>query len=143
MPRNQPQPQSPPPPEAPSTSEPIPAELEQLAAEAEGLGESPPAPAAEAAEPAVPTADLLVKLYGPAFTILAPNWGVSPAEVKLLADTHGPVIDKYWPGGPAQLGVELAAALATLAVLGPRWNMPRVKPPAPKPDAPPATPSAI
>lgn len=56
---------------------------------------------------------------------MAPAWNVSAAEVEQLADCYALLLDKYFPGGVGQVGPELGAALVTLAVIGPRWSLPR------------------
>ena len=99
------------------------AEFDALAREAgpdTGPGESP-APA----ESDLPTKAAVAFFLGPLFMVMAPNWNVEPAEVEALADVYAPVIDKYLPGG---MGVEGAALLVTVAVLGPRLMIPRKAP---------------
>lgn len=84
-----------------------------------GTGEQPePEPAG------VSNADALQMVLGPLFAIAAPRWNMQQAEIEQLAIVWGEVADKYMPEGLA-LGVELNAAIVTLAVLGPRLSMPR------------------
>lgn len=85
-------------------------------------GEAAAAPGAEPEKPEVTTGQLLTSLLVPTFGILAPNWRVTNEECALLGESYGAVVDKYLPD--LDLGVELAAALATFAVFGPRWGKP-------------------
>ncbi|HWO42143.1 MAG TPA: hypothetical protein VNO43_10105 [Candidatus Eisenbacteria bacterium] len=78
----------------------------------------------------VSTADVLTQLLKPTFRLLAPNWEVTDDECAMLGSAYGAVVDKYFPD--LDLGVELTAALVTLAVFGPRWGKP-AKVPKPKP----------
>lgn len=82
---------------------------------------------AEPAAPEIDTAELLANLLQPAFVILAPAWEIKPAESQALAGAWAPVIDKYFPN--LSMGVELQAALVTLAIIGPRLG----RAPKPKP----------
>lgn len=68
------------------------------------------------------TGEVLTALLLPTFKFLAPAWEVADGECALLGEAYGAVIDKYLPG--LDVGVELSAALATLAVFGPRWGKP-------------------
>lgn len=68
------------------------------------------------------TAEVLAALLIPTFKFMAPAWEVSDGECALLGDAYGAVLDKYLPD--LNVGVELSAALATLAVFGPRWGKP-------------------
>ena len=102
------------------------AALMSEAAEAEpGIGDDgQPAPEAEApAEPQVSSAQALEMLLNPAFSIMAPRWGVPESEVAALAQAWGDVADKYMPEG-LSVGVELNAAIITLAILAPRMGTP-------------------
>lgn len=82
-----------------------------------GVGGGDQAPAAPS------TGELLAALLRPTFDIMAPAWRVSDPECEMLGQAYGAVIDKYFPD--MELGVELAAVLATAAVLGPRLRKPR------------------
>lgn len=117
-----------------------PAQPDPELAEAEALDaevHNDPPPADELPEfeqpPQVETAQILGALLQPLFAIAAPGWGMQPNECQALADAWAPVVDKYFPD--LQLGVELNAALVTLAVLGPRLRTPaRPKPQPPADD---------
>lgn len=74
------------------------------------------------------TAEMLEQILGPTFQVIAPNWHVQPSEVRALADAYAGVLDKWLPDGPAQFGPEIAAAMTTLAVFGPRAGVPRHPP---------------
>lgn len=67
-------------------------------------------------------AELLTALLRPTFDIMAPNWQVSDMECAMLGAAYGAVLDKYFPD--LEIGVELAAVLATAAVFGPRMRRP-------------------
>lgn len=82
------------------------------------------------AAPDMTTAKVLTELLKPTFRLLAPNWEVTDDECAMLGAAYGAVVDKYFPD--LDLGVELTAALVTLAVFGPRWGKP-AKVPKPKP----------
>ncbi len=69
-----------------------------------------------------PTSEILAQLLQPAAMILAPNWNLQAQEIGALADAWAPVIDKYFPD--MNLGVEMSAALVTLAIIGPRLSIP-------------------
>lgn len=111
-------------PQAPDNAD----ELAALTAEAAdiepgyGADGAPVEPEPEA--PELGNADAIKMLLGPAMVIMAPRWQVQPAEVEQLAIAWGEVADKYMPDGLA-IGVELNAAIITLAILGPRLTMPR------------------
>lgn len=103
-------------------------ELAALAAEAADMEpEAAPGQPGEAApdeEPQFSNQQALEMLLGPAFAVLAPNWGVQQAEITELAKAYGQVADKYFPEGMS-IGVELNAAIITLAIIGPRMAIPR------------------
>lgn len=81
------------------------------------------------------TDELLMPILSLGFAVLAPAWAVSEPEVKELAAAYGGLIDKYFPDGIGQFGVEVNALLITGAVLMPRLAMPRkVEPPKPGQD---------
>lgn len=80
----------------------------------------PPADEPSSNEPT--TAEVLTALLVPTFRFMAPAWEVTDGECALLGDAYGAVLDKYLPD--FNVGVELSAALATLAVFGPRWGKP-------------------
>ena len=67
---------------------------------------------------------LLESVLGPGFALLAPNWGVQPEEIKTLSGVYGQLLAKYWPE-PADFGPEIAAAVVTVAMFGPRLRVPR------------------
>lgn len=146
--RSQPQPPSlPPEPESSAVADtPIPASLEGLAAEADGAGDviAPGATAAPdkmsgaPAQPEVPTADFLAGMLEPAFEQLAPNWQVKRQEVKMLAVGWGAVLDHYFPGGVGAWGPWGLALGSTVAVIGPRLNVPPRLEEKPAEPAPPA-----
>lgn len=77
-----------------------------------------PANQGPAPEPEIPTSEVLKGLYTPAFSMFLPDYELQSEEIELLAESHAAVIDKYWPG--MSLGVELNAALVTVAIFGPR-----------------------
>jgi len=86
---------------------------------------TPQQPAASAsATPEIPTAKLVEGILGPAFMIIAPNWKVSDSEISQLSAAYGAVLDKYFPDGLGQFGVEIGAALITAAVIVPRLKIP-------------------
>lgn len=68
------------------------------------------------------TGEVLTALLIPTFKIMAPAWEVTDGECAMLGEAYGAVLDKYLPD--LSIGVELSAALATLAVFGPRWGKP-------------------
>lgn len=68
------------------------------------------------------TGEVLTALLIPTFKFMAPAWEVTDGECALLGEAYGAVLDKYFPD--LNVGVELSAALATLAVFGPRWGKP-------------------
>lgn len=96
-----------------------PSELEALAAEYDQPeGEDG---AGELMEPEGPgTAELLQPLIDFGCQIGCPNWAVQKAEREALAGAYGDLIDKYYPEGVGQFGVELNALLMTAAIFGPR-----------------------
>lgn len=89
---------------------------------AEFSGEGSPAP--ENAQPEIPFDAAIAMILGAGFDILAPNWKVTPQEVKLLADAYAPLAEKYLPDS-SNFGVEVSAVLVTAMVLGPRLRTPR------------------
>lgn len=116
--------------ETPSPDTPAPdnaAELAALALEAAALEpEAEPQPGAQSQPetPDVSNADAIKMIVGPAFQIMAPRWQVAENEIEALAQAWGDVADKYLPEG-LEIGVELNAAIITLAILGPRLSQPR------------------
>lgn len=106
----------------------------QDAAALEGGAPSPASPANTSTElalaPPPPPPDTkkeLAVLLGPLFSILAPNWNVTPDEVDIVAEAYADVINKYFPGG-LSLGVEVNALMATALIFGPRLGTPRKAP---------------
>ncbi len=97
------------------------------------MGPEPPPNGVPAPEPPpeIKTAELVAQVLGPGFALLAPAWRVSQDEIEALSEAYGAVIDKYFPAGLGAFGVEISAALATLAVIGPRLAMPRKAAPPP------------
>lgn len=82
----------------------------------------------EQAPPSGPsTAEILQPLIEGGFGILAPNWGVSPAECQELSAAYGLVIDKYCPDMDLldKYGPEIAAVTATAMIVLPRMKTPR------------------
>jgi len=98
--------------------------------------------AAPDAAPPVPTDRLLCPLIVFLFSTAAPNWKVSDTECAQLAKAYAAVLDKYFPDGVlSQWGVELNALLLTVAIVGPRVNIPTTA--APKKSEAPATPEKL
>ena len=75
--------------------------------------------------PEVETAEVLYMVIHPLFNVMAPAWNIQEVESRQLAEVYGALLDKYWPDSAALMGVELSAALTTLAILGPRLGKPR------------------
>lgn len=105
--------------------------LEQVAAAEEGIpGEASGAieahQQAAAAESQKQYEEVLTMCLGMTFGIVAPNWNVTEAESKELAKAYAGVLDKYFPGGMQSFGVEVGAALVTVAVIAPRIGKPRL-----------------
>lgn len=97
------------------------------AIEGEFIGAAAGDASAEAPPPAGPsTGVVLAALLRPTFDMLAPAWAVSDDECKMLGESYGVVIDKYFPN--FDLGPELAAVFVTFAVFGPRMRKPRHNP---------------
>lgn len=95
-------------------------ELDTLVREAEGTATEQ----ARGAEQAGPTTgDLLFPLVDALFQILAPNWSVTQAESRQLADAYGIVLDKHFPD--LAMGPEMTAIVLTVAVVAPRLGTPR------------------
>ena len=116
-----------------STAPPPPPGVSSLAEEAavlDGDGASPELSIAAAdAAPPVPTDQLLCPLIVFLFSTAAPNWKVSNAECAQLATAYAAVLDKYYPDGVlSRWGVELNALLLTVAIIGPRVNLPATAP---------------
>lgn len=95
--------------------------IAQLETEAAQAGEYIPAGGATD-DPAAPqqptTGEIIGALLHPLFSVAAPEWKVHESECNMLGNAWGAVIDKYFPG--MSIGVELNAAIITLAILGPR-----------------------
>lgn len=101
-----------------------PDELDALARELD-MPETQASPPAEPEPPAMPTSALIAPALAVVFRHAAPAWRVSDAEIASLAEAYGALVDKYFPGGLLnRWGIEVAALMATLAVLGPRWGTP-------------------
>lgn len=101
-----------------------PDELDALARELDAQAQ-PTSPPAEPEQPAMPTSALIAPALAVVFRHAAPAWRVSDAEIASLSEAYGALIDKYFPGGVLnRWGIEVAALMATLAVLGPRWGTP-------------------
>ena len=98
-------------------------QLERMAAEAPPpfSGAAPGADDAPPATPDIPTRDVLLMLLGP-LAQLAPNWQLTGDELGALADGWAPVVDKYFPD--VSVGVELNAAIVTVAVMASRFGVP-------------------
>tara|TARA_Y100001951_G_C11296191_1_gene275800 strand:- start:4746 stop:5279 length:534 start_codon:yes stop_codon:yes gene_type:complete len=104
-------------------------ELASLAAEAEQIephtdpetGDQLPA---EREQDGMTTEQAVQMALGPLFAVLAPNWGVQPAEIEQLAAAYAPVIDKWFPGDFA-MGVEMQAVMITAVIIAPRAAVPR------------------
>lgn len=71
------------------------------------------------------TAEIVQQLLSMGFAVLAPGWNVSEPEVEQLAQAYGPLIDKYFPDGLGDHGLEINAIMITGAVILPRLRMPR------------------
>lgn len=95
-------------------------EFRRLEAEAGGLSEGP-APTIQQG----PTSEIIEPILQMGFAIIAPAWQVSDPECKELAKCYGALIDKYFPDGMGQYGVEVTAAMTTAAVILPRMKIPR------------------
>ena len=98
-------------------------EAEEIQRQAEAAGETAPgAPGkpASAVEIDLPTADVFNMLLTPLAMIGAPNWRMTPAEIKMLSEAYGRVFDKYFPDFTKYMGAELVAVLVTLTVFTPR-----------------------
>jgi len=72
--------------------------------------------------------EIIQHIVGPAVGLLAPGWGVQPVEIETLAGAYAELLNKYFPGGAANMGPELGAAMVTVAIIGPRLKMPRQLP---------------
>lgn len=96
-----------------------PTELASIAAE---LGDAEQAETeAEQGEQVGPsTSEVLYPLISFGCDLGCPNWQIQDAEKQGLAEGYADLIDKYWPGGIGQFGVELNALLMTAAIFGPR-----------------------
>lgn len=79
-------------------------------------------------------AAILQMALGPGFAILAPNWGISPDEIKALSDAYAPCAAELFPD-MGQAGPWVGAVMATAIVIGPRLGTPR-KPPKPTTEKP-------
>lgn len=93
--------------------------VSQEALENVGAGSQP------AAEVMPETAEIVQQLLSMGFGVLAPGWGVTEPEIEQLAKAYGPLIDKYFPDGLGDHGLEINAILITSAVILPRIRMPR------------------
>jgi hypothetical protein len=105
-------------------------EIEQIAAETftPEAGQAVREP--EAPEPS--TAEILKPVLGMGFGILAPNWQVSDSEVEQLSECYGQLVDKYFPKGVGNYGLEINAIMLTGAIVLPRLKMPRKAAPQPE-----------
>lgn len=118
-----------------------PGELDMLAGigaqlDADTTPADPNAPEPAPAPEVIPTGEVLNMVLAPAFALLAPNWKITDSESRQLADVYGQVLDKWFPDLMSNVGPELAAALVTVAILGPRLGKPRkLEPPKAKPGA--------
>lgn len=74
------------------------------------------------------TAEILQPVIDLACAVGCPNWQIKQAEREALAQAYGDLIDKYFPDGVGQFGVELNALLVTAAIFTPRIGQPRHKP---------------
>ena len=103
------------------------ATVEQMAADIEGVQLGAPSTDAgyQPAEATVSGAELVLPIVTLACAVLAPSWNVGAQEQAALADSYGAVIDKYFPDGAGQFGVELSALLVTAAIVTPRLGTPR------------------
>ncbi|MBT3041992.1 MAG: hypothetical protein KME67_03950 [Candidatus Thiodiazotropha sp. (ex Codakia orbicularis)] len=110
-------------------------EFNRLEAEAGGVTTGPNQPIHPGStEP--PTSEIIEPILQMGFAVLAPAWQVSDPECKELAKCYGALIDKYFPEGMGQYGVEITAVMTTAAVILPRMKIPRKlepKPPEQKP----------
>jgi hypothetical protein len=70
----------------------------------------------------------------PTFKMLAPNWAVEKGEIEMLSEAYTDCLLHYYPEGFAAVGPVLGALMATVAVFGPRMDVP-LKVEAPKPAA--------
>lgn len=80
--------------------------------------------------------EILTSLLRVTFDIMAPAWRVPDSECAFLGEAYGALADKYFPN--FDLGVELAALLATAAVFGPRMKTPMREPKEPPAETAPA-----
>jgi hypothetical protein len=71
------------------------------------------------------TKQLISPIVSMACDLLAPNWGIQQTEKDVLCESYAEVIDKYFPSGLENFGVELNALLITAAIFGPRISLPR------------------
>lgn len=81
-------------------------------------------------EPGTPgemgTEELINTLGNLGFSVLAPNWKVSPQEVADIAAPAAEVLEKYFPEGVStKFGAEVALISAAAMVIYPRLGMPR------------------
>lgn len=77
-------------------------------------------------EPAQPeTRQIVQPLLEMGFAVLAPNWGVSQPEIEQLSGAYSDLLDKYFPDGLGDHGLEINAILITGAIVLPRLRMPR------------------
>lgn len=95
-------------------------ELAAMAAELEQ--DEAPESAGELVEQAEgpPTAEIIQPIIDLACGVMAPNWHIQKGERQAMAEAYGDLLDKYFPEGLGDYGVELNALLCTAAVLGPR-----------------------
>ncbi|MFK5947696.1 MAG: hypothetical protein QM500_02860 [Methylococcales bacterium] len=95
--------------------------------------ESEKPPETNSAEPVIPTSELIEPIVQMCAGVLVPNWKLQKAEIKVLAEAYGSLLDKYFPDTGKLMGVELNALLITAAVIVPRIGTP-IKEPPPKPE---------
>jgi hypothetical protein len=71
------------------------------------------------------TQEILQPVLSMGFGILAPNWQVQPEEVEQLSEVYAALLDKYFPDGMGDYGVEITAVMVTGAIVLPRLKTPR------------------
>lgn len=76
-------------------------------------------------ENAPESAEVLQPVLEMGFAILAPNWQIQQEETKQLARAYADLLDKYFPDGLGDYGVEINAIMITGAIVLPRLRVPR------------------
>jgi hypothetical protein len=71
------------------------------------------------------TSEIIHPLLVVGFSILAPNWQVQDEEVQQLSVAYSGLIDKYFPEGLGDHGLEINAFMITAAIVLPRMRTPR------------------